>query len=103
MNMAIRLNLVLLLLFLVFPGSSRAQGRQTVRLSNPFAESHRLQPVRSVLSVTKNLLPSGRSVTIESLNRYVGLKEADSGRLIPVQWSDLQPVAKDGTVQATAN
>jgi hypothetical protein len=84
-------------------GYAHAQGRQTVRLENPFAAPHRLQPVLSVLTITKDLLPNGRSITIESLNRYVGLQDQVTGNRIPVQWSDLQSTADGDNIQATAN
>ncbi|MCH8150148.1 MAG: hypothetical protein IH987_19580, partial [Planctomycetes bacterium] len=103
MKKAFGLTLLLSGLCAALAGYAAAQRRQTVRLENPFAAPHRLQPVRSVLTVTKDLLPNGSSMTIKSLNRYVGLKDDGTGKLIRVQWSDLQPAAKNGTVQATAN
>ena len=103
MKNAVRLTLLVPAMLMALAGDSHAQKRQTVRLNNPFTASHRLQPVRSVLTITKDLLPNGEAITIESLNRYVGLKDEASGKPIRVQWSDLQSTAINETVQATAN
>jgi len=90
-------------LVVAFASIGAAEVRQSVRLENPFRRGHRLQPVSSVLTVTRNLLPASQPITIRSLSRYVGLKDDASGEAIPVQWSDLQAAGKDGAVRATAN
>lgn len=77
--------------------------RQRVRFENPFGTPHRLQPVRSVLTISSGLLPGGTPVTIAALNRYVALQEQGSDKPIPVQWSDLERDSDGGTVRATAN
>gem|GEM_PF-2860640 len=53
MKHAIGSALLLSCLFTVSAGYAHAQGRQAVKLENPFAAHHRLQPVSSVLTVTK--------------------------------------------------
>jgi hypothetical protein len=72
-------------------------------LPNPFDAPHQRQPVQSVLTVSKGLVPPDLPLVAKTLNRYVGLEDEATGHLICVQWSDLQPAAKDGTVRATAN
>lgn len=80
-----------------------AAARPTVKFENPFATPHRLQPVQSELAIAPDLLPRGTALTIEALNRHVGLQDEASGEVIRVQWSDLQAPTPGGTARATAN
>lgn len=79
-----------------------AEPRPAVTFENPFGAPHALQPVSSKLSIAPERLPKGTAISLGALNRFVGLRER-GGELVRVQWSDLQPPAPDGTVQATAN
>jgi hypothetical protein len=94
--------LAILIGFLSEP--SFAELRSEVRLDNPFERGFPIQPVQSVLTISPGLLPKGVPVTIDALNRYVGLKDEIGGQKIRVQWSDLRlPENKGGDAKATAN
>ena len=96
--------LLVILIGLEFSEHSSAELRSDVRLDNPFEHGFPIQPVQSVLAVTRDLLPKGVPLSVDALNRHAGLKDEFSGQMIRVQWSDLHlPEKPNGDAQATAN
>ncbi len=102
--MNFKTELLLLAVVTLVPVHSFAESRNEVRLDNPFSRGFPLQPVQSVLSVRRDLLPKGVPFSIEALNRHAGLKDEISGQMIRVQWSELcLPEKQGGDAEATAN
>ena len=93
----------LLLLLSITLASTAALCEQTIRFDNPFPYAHPLQPVSSTVTVGPDWLQEGAGLSLEALNRCVGLRDVQTGQMIPVQWSGLTDAAAGGTRTATVN
>ncbi|HUW33850.1 MAG TPA: beta-galactosidase, partial [Planctomycetota bacterium] len=75
-------------------------GEQRIVFDNPFPFTHPPQPVSSTIELTDDLLPAGTEAMLDSLNRHVGLRDVQTGALLPVQWSGMMVDGRKRTAVA---
>ena len=90
-----------LLPFMLVSAPCIIAGERRIVFDNPFSFAHPPQPVSSTIELSDDLLPAGTEMALDSLNRYVGLRDVQSGALLPVQWSGLASAGR--TRSAIAN